>query len=204
MLHAGVSGWRCGPTTASPSGRRRARRGRGRRGRARGLDRVSLLCRTPLKESAGRRPSRQQGLLRSPCRPRWVRRRPKRIVVGCRQSPPAAGAAIDGGDGCRNTSDESPRRSRKVVNLHTWPVCAKIAIISGGERRPPKKTRNRRGGSVQPSSPYEVYTAPKSIRSKTLRRRKVWGEPVSMSATYLCDVPSAMCCKFGGERNVVY
>ena len=136
MLHAGVSGWRCGPTTASPSGRRRARRGRGRRGRARGLDRVSFLCRTPLKESAGRRPSRQQGLLRSPCRPRWVRRRPKRIVVGCRQSPPAAGAAIDGGDGCRNTSDESPRRSRKVVNPHMWPVCAKIAIVSGGEKEP--------------------------------------------------------------------
>ena len=89
-------------------GHRRARRGRGGRGRARGLDRVSPLCRTPLKESAGRRPSRQQGLLRSPCRPRWVRLRPKRIVVGCRQSPPVAGAAIDGGDGCRNTSDESP------------------------------------------------------------------------------------------------
>ena len=58
------------------------------------------------------------------------------IVVGCRQSPPAAGTAIDGGDGCRNTSDESPRRSRKVVNPHMWPVCAKIAIISGGEREP--------------------------------------------------------------------
>ena len=55
----------------------------------------------------------------------------QRIVVGCRQSPPAAGAAIDGGDGCRNTSDESPRRSRMVVNPHMWPVCAKIAIVSG-------------------------------------------------------------------------
>ena len=140
---------------------------------------------TPLKESAGRRPSRQQGLLRSPCRPRWVWRRPNRIVVGCRQSPPAAGAAIDGGDGCRNTSDESPRRSRKVVNPHMWPVCAKFAIISGVKGSPPKtalsvrgtrppktalavrgtsppKPTPGRGGSVQPASPYEVYTAPKA------------------------------------------
>ena len=113
------------PRRLHRQGHRRARRGRGGLGRARGLDRVSPLCRIPLKESAGRRPSRQQGLLRSPCRPRWVRRRPKRIVVGCRQSLPAAGAAIKGGDGCRNTSDESPRRSRKVVNPHMWPVCAK-------------------------------------------------------------------------------
>ena len=33
---------------------------------------------------------------------------------------------------CRNTSDESPRRSRKVASPHTWPVCAKIAKIRGG------------------------------------------------------------------------
>ena len=148
------------------------------------------------------------------------------IVVGCKQSPPAAEAAIDGGDGCRNTSDESPRRSRKVVSLHTWPVCAKIAIISGVKGSPPKtalsvrgnsppktalavrgtrppKPTPGRGGSVQPASPYEVYTATKSIRSKTLRRMKVWGKPVSRSATYLCDILSAMYCKSGDERNVV-
>ena len=29
-----------------------------------------------------------------------------------------------------------PRRSRKVVNPHTWPVCAKIAKIGAGEREP--------------------------------------------------------------------
>ena len=57
-------------------------------------------------------------------------------IVGCRQRPPAAGAAIDGGDGCRNTSDESPRGSKKVVNPHTWPACAKIAIIGGDEWEP--------------------------------------------------------------------
>ena len=43
---------------------------------------------------------------------------------------------IDGGDGRRHTSDETPRRSRKVVNPHRWPVCAKIAAIGGGEREP--------------------------------------------------------------------
>ena len=59
------------------------------------------------------------------------------------------------------------------------------------------------GGSVQTSSPYEVYTATNSIRSKTLRRMKVWGEPVSRSATHLHGVSSAMHCKFGGTRNVV-
>ena len=132
-------------------GHRRARRGRGGRNRARGLERVSPLCRTLLKGSAGRRPSRQQGLLRSPCRPRWVRRRPKGIVVGCRQRPPAAGSAIDGGDGCRNTSDESPRRSRKVVNPHMWPVCAKITIIGGDEREPTQKQHLPCGARAHPN-----------------------------------------------------
>ena len=37
-----------------------------------------------------------------------------------------AGTAIDGGDGGRYMSDEPPRRSRKVVNPHTWPMRAKI------------------------------------------------------------------------------
>ena len=56
------------------------------------------------------------------------------IVVGCRQSLPAAGIAIFAGDGCRNTSDESLRRSRKVVNPHTWPVYSEIAKLGRGER----------------------------------------------------------------------
>ena len=105
-------------------GRRRARQGRGGRGRARGYNRVSPL-QDSLKESAGRLVSRQQGLLRSPCRARWVRRTPKRKQCRLQAKPAAAGPAIDGSDGCRNTSDESPRGSRKAVNPHTWPVCAK-------------------------------------------------------------------------------
>ena len=67
------------------------------------------------------------------------------IVVGCRQRPPAAGSAIDGGSGCRNTSDESPRGGRKVVNPHVWPVCAKIAIIGGGEQEPTQDSTFRAG-----------------------------------------------------------
>ena len=104
-------------------GHRRASRGRGGRGRACGLDRVSPLCRTSLKESARRRPSRQQGLLRSPCRPRWVWRRPKRIVVGCRQSPPAAGAAIDGGDMQKHERRISPKEQKGRQSSYVARVC---------------------------------------------------------------------------------
>ena len=56
--------------------------------------------------------------------------------IGRRQSPPAAGTAIDGGNGGRNTSDESLRSSRKVINPHTWLMCAKIFKLGGGEREP--------------------------------------------------------------------
>ena len=56
--------------------------------------------------------------------------------VSRKQNPPAARTAIDGGDGGTDTSDETPRRSRKVVNLCTWPVCVKIGKIGGGEREP--------------------------------------------------------------------
>ena len=83
------------------------------------------------------------------------------IVVGCRQSPPAAGTAIDGGDGCGHTSNETPRRSRNIINAHTWPMCAKLATIGDGEREHTQDstysaehqptqadTRNRGGGCV--------------------------------------------------------
>ena len=73
------------------------------------------------------------------------------IVVDCRQSLPAAGIAIDGVDGCRNTSDESPRRSRKVVNPQTWPVCTqKSAGVKGS---PPKTVLSVRGTSPPKPTP---------------------------------------------------
>ena len=45
-------------------------------------------------------------------------------------------SSVGGGDGGSHTSYESPRRSREVVNLHTLPVCTKIAKIRRGEREP--------------------------------------------------------------------
>ena len=42
------------------------------------------------------------------------------------------------------TRDESPQRSRKVVNPHTWPVCAKIAKTRGGGS-PPRTAQSGQG-----------------------------------------------------------
>ena len=89
-------------------GHRRARRGRGGRGLARGLNRITPLSRTPRRSRLGdwRRGSRGFCVaLADPCGYGEYR---SQSVVGCGQSPPAVGAAIDGDDGCRNTSDESP------------------------------------------------------------------------------------------------
>ena len=62
------------------------------------------------------------------------------------------------------------RREQKGRQSSYVAVCAKIAINGGGEREPTQDstfragheptqtdTRNRRGESVQPASPYEVY-----------------------------------------------
>ena len=67
---------------------------------------------------------------------------------------------MDAGDGCRNKSDGSAGRSRKVVKPHTWPAVAKIAKADRGEKEPTlgitfgaghlttqANTRNRRGVS---------------------------------------------------------
>ena len=64
----------------------------------------------------------------------------------------------------------SPSGSRKVVNHHTWPVCAKIAKISEGKGEPTQdgaiglgqqptqaNVGDRCGGSKQAASPCEVY-----------------------------------------------
>ena len=115
--------------------------------------------RSTLSSSSAASDVYKRQLLRSPCRPRWVRRRPKRIVVGCRQSPPAAGAAIDGVDECRNTSDESPRRSRSRQSSYVARVC-EIAIISGGEREPTQDSTFRAG-----HEPTQTDTRTKRERS---------------------------------------
>ena len=74
-------------------------------------------------------------------------------------------------DGSRYTSDESPGRSREVVNPHTWPVWAKIAEIRRGERQPTKNgtfgaerqptqtdTGGRRRASAKPAGSDEGDT----------------------------------------------
>ena len=153
------------------------------------------------KDAAGRRSSRQPGLLRSPCRPRWVRQKPRRKRcrlhatsargrgsdcllytsdaaddlpcvellekgVGWATVVEAAGAsaapvptsvgsaktevkALSAAGKTRprlgqqstvvteaETRATNSRKSRKVVNPRTWPVCTKIAKIGGGERMP--------------------------------------------------------------------
>ena len=70
--------------------------------------------------------SLQPGHLRSPCRPRWVWHQANQNIASGRRNQPAAGVAFGSGDGGRNTSDKSPRGSRKAVNLCTWLVCATI------------------------------------------------------------------------------
>ena len=92
--------------------------------------------------------------------------------VGGRKIFSTAGTAIVGGDGGSYTSDESPRRSREVVNPHTWPVCAKIAKIRRGEREPTQNsalgvgyqatqtnTGGWRGPGAKPAGPDEEDTA---------------------------------------------
>ena len=51
----------------------------------------------------------------------------------------------------RNTGDECPGGSRKVVNPHTWPVRAKIAKMSGGKGEPTQRRRYRVGAPAHPS-----------------------------------------------------
>ena len=68
----------------------------------------------------------------------------------------------------RYTNDESLQRSRKVVNPHAWPVCAKIPDIRGVERQPTRDgafgarhqptqadTGSRRRASAKPAGSNE-------------------------------------------------
>ena len=89
----------------------------------------------------------------SPCRPRWARQRLKRIIVGCRPSLPGARAAIGDGDGCANTSEETPRKSRKVVNRHTWPVWAKKKKSAKVKGSPPETAPSVQGTSPPKPTP---------------------------------------------------
>ena len=92
--------------------------------------------------------------------------------VGGSKKISTAGTAIVGGDGGSYTSDESPRRSREIVNPHMWFVCAKVAQIRRGEREPTQNstlgvgyqpietnTGDRRGTGAKSAGPDEEDTA---------------------------------------------
>ena len=147
-------------------GRRGARRDRGGRGMARGLNRISPLSRTPRRSRLGDWRGGSRGFCGALADPCGYGENRSESVVGCRHNPLAAGAAIDGGYGCRNTSDESPRGSRRVVNPHTSPVCAKIAIIGGSEREPTQNSTFGAGGALAHPSRH-----PESARRECLIRK---------------------------------
>ena len=99
--------------------------------------------------------------------------------VGGGKKISTAGTAIVGGDGGSCTSDESPRRSRDVVNPHTWPVRVKIAKIRGGER---ESTQNSMlGVGYQPA---QTNTGGEAARfSAVVFRGRLWqtGQEIGIS-----------------------
>ena len=98
-------------------------------------------------------------------------------------------------------SDESPRRSREVVNPHTWPVCAKIAKVRRGEREHTQNdafgaghqptqvtTGGRRGTDTKPAGPDEediaIFRGVEAARSTAVVfRGSLWqtGQEVGLS-----------------------
>ena len=93
-------------------------------------------------------------------------------IVGGRNKFSTAGTAIVSGDGGSCTSDESPRRSREVVNPHMWLVCAKKVKIRRDESEPTRNstlgvgyqptqtnTGDWRGPGAKPACPDEEDTA---------------------------------------------
>ena len=70
-----------------------------------------------------------------------------RLVDG--RAPPAGTKVIVDSRGCRTScrccTPASPGGDAVCVNPHMWPVCAKIAIISGGEREPSQDITFRAG-----------------------------------------------------------
>ena len=72
----------------------------------------------------------------SPLRPRLRQTTLPFGAASFHRNRTAAGTAFGSGDGGSNTSDASPRGSRKAVNPYTWLVCAKIVKRGRGEREP--------------------------------------------------------------------
>ena len=116
--------------------------------------------------------------------------------VGSRNKISTAGTAIVGDDGGSYTSDESPRRRRKVVNLHTWPVCANNSGTSEEAKgSPPKTALSGRGTSPLEPTPG---IGDARVRSPEARMRKI---PPSSTGIRLLD-PVRSCSVAGpGKRD---
>ena len=120
-----------------------------------------------------------------------------------------AEAVITGTDESRNTGDKASGESRKVVNPHTstWPVCAKIAKISGGKGEPTQdgatgvghqptqaNAGDRCGGGEQVASPDEVYglIVDRNEAARTaavVLSRRLWQPREEVSVTICVSFP---------------
>ena len=137
--------------------------------------------------------------------------------LGGRPERRAAEAVITGTDESRNTGDESPGGSRKVGNPHTWPVCAKIAKISGGNGEPTQdgaigwehqptqaNAGDRCGWGEQAASPDEVYlpTVDGDEAARTtavVLSRRLWHPPMEVSITICASLSVLECVVERGE-----
>ena len=90
--------------------------------------------------------------------------------VGGRTTIAAAGTVIDDGDGDRYMSDEFSKRSREVVNPHTWPLRAKIVQIRTGEREP---TQNGVLGAGDQPIQANTGVGEERVRSTQARMRNM-------------------------------
>ena len=122
-----------------------------------------------IDKSSVRWASLQPGLLRSPCRPRWVWQKPKRKRCQEQDNQPAAGTASGSGDGGRKHEQRiSPGKQRGRQCLNVARVCENREMVEV-TRSPPKAACSVRGTSP----PKRVLSARGSSPPKAVL--SVWG-----------------------------
>ena len=135
------------------------------------------------------------GFCRARAAPRGYGKNRSESSVGGRKKLSTGGTAVVGGDGGRYTSDESPRRNREVVNLHVWPVRAKIAKSEEAKGSPPKTALSEWGTSPLKPTPG---IGEARVRSPQAQMRKI---PPSSTGMRLLD-PMRSCSMAGsGKRD---
>ena len=122
------------------------------RQRRRGLDRVGPMCRTPGRSRLGDSRRGSRGLCGTRAYLGEYGKTRRETVVGCKQSPPAAGTAIDSGDRCRNTSElrEGAARSPILIRGPCGRNSQNSAEVKGS---PPKTAFSVRGTSPPKPTP---------------------------------------------------